>query len=173
MGIILVMVIFFIAIGINALVAIVTMSISLFRSAGILWYHTIPITIGICFLPSIIRYIRAIFSRLHFSRKFRSYCKKYKIHLKTHHPALLSLFVKYKSLDYSMLIDQKEYTLKFFPGNTLKRVLHFDGLSKSESSKFYTMPVMLHNWYLYAMARKLLKGNMFQFLQEYNTEEVA
>lgn len=161
MTIIIIMLVFFVVLGVSALITFFTMSFSLFRAAGILWYHTLIIVFCILLLPFVLRYIRAMCLRLRFSHQLKRACRKAHFSFQYMHNPLLSLFFAYKGTDILITAGQRRFAIKFFPRNVLRRLVHLRNLTTSETSKFYVMPIVIMDPFRFILHDKLAKGKYF------------
>lgn len=161
MTILLIMLVLFVVLGISALISYVTMSLSLFRAAGIMWYHTLIIVCCILLLPFVVRYLRAVCLRLRFSRQLKHACRRAQFTVRYRHNSLLSLFFPYKGTDIFITAGQRRFAVKFFPGNVLRRRVHLRNLTASETSKFYVIPVVIMDPFRFLLHDKLAKGKYF------------
>lgn len=167
MTVLIAMLVIFVMLGVSALVAFLTMSFSLFRAAGIMWYHTLIIVFCILLLPFVERYLRAMYRRLRFSHQLKRACRKSHFSSQYRHHSLLSLFFPYKGTDILITAGERQFAVKFFPGNVLRRLVHLRNLTASETSKFYVLPIVVMDPFRFAIHNKLAKGNYFINQMEY------
>ena len=101
------------------------------------WYWII-IIIALCILlPLLIKYIRALFSRIAFVLKLSALCRKKGAILKYKKCPILSLLKNHTSYDFciTVLHGDKDYSVKFFPKNPSKKNILLDASKKAYISK--------------------------------------
>ena len=101
------------------------------------WYFIIGIISACLLLPIFVKYLYALISRLAFSVKLSSVCRKKGAILKYKKIPIRSLFKNHKSIDLCITFPNgdKAYDVKFFPKVPLRRVVFLNEAGKASVSK--------------------------------------
>lgn len=99
------------------------------------WFVNLPIVFCLFVLPWIIRFVRAIISRLDFVRRIRILANKKGGKCELLRPAIASIFVNIPKADMLVDMGKEKYAVKFFPRNPLNRNVYISDLNTAYVSR--------------------------------------
>ena len=93
------------------------------------WYVNLPVIFCLVILPHIIRFVRAIVSRMRFARRLKSLANKKGGKCDILRSPLASIFVNNSKNDIHLDIGKEKYAIKFFRGNPLNKKVYIADLT--------------------------------------------
>ena len=113
--------------------------LSIFMILKSYWHYVLIAVVLLIALLIVIRYIRAILSRLILWARLSSLCKRKKATFKAERFLLLSFFKNHSSIDFRITSTERDktYAVKFFPLNTLRRIIYLNESENAYVSKAF------------------------------------
>ena len=88
------------------------------------WFISIPLILGILFIPFIVNFLRAVLSRISFLVKMKRAINRKKGKVKFLRVPFASFFINNGKADAYVNVCGEEYALKFFPGNPISKKVY-------------------------------------------------